>query len=150
MSVKGNKEMYEQVVNGLNTSKGDIAKIRSTFEKYCAPGFIMHHHRRGDMNMDQAAQYYAEIWAAFPDLILSIDDMVVEEDKMAVRAKARGTHRGTYMGIPATGKQMEMTGIQIAKAVGGKSLEMWEEVDALGMMIQLGVIPDPAKSSVSR
>ncbi|MFC2009473.1 ester cyclase [Chloroflexota bacterium] len=144
MSVKENKEMYEQVIDGLNASKGDAAKIRSTLEKHCAPGFTIHRGRQGDMNLDQAVQHYVEIWAAFPDFKLSIDNMVAEEDKVAIRATGQGTHKGTYMGIPATGKQVKTTAMQINKIVWGKSVEIWELVDGLGMMIQLGVIPDPA------
>jgi len=145
MSEKENKELYESVLNGLTTAKGDIAKIRSMLEKYCAPDFINHSARAGDMNLEQISQHYTELWAAFPDLVLSIDDLVAEGDKLAARCTGQGTHKGTYMGIPATGKQVTAITIQICKIAGGKFVEMWELVDGLGMMIQLGVVPDPAQ-----
>jgi len=148
MSVKENKEMYEQAVKDLNASKGDVAKIRSALEKCCAPGFINHNARGGDMNLDQIAQYYAEFWVTCPDFNVSIDDMIAEGDKLAACCTGKGTHKGTYMGIAPTGKQITALTMQFGKIEGGKFVEVWELPDAMGMMIQLGVIPDPAKSSV--
>lgn len=142
MPAKDNKEMYEQVIKDLNAAKGDIAKIRSTLEKNCAPGFIYHHARRGDMDLDQTVQYFAELWVALPDGIVSIDDLVAEEDKLAVRSTFQGTNEGAYMGIPATGKRIAVTEMQFFKIVGGKAVELWALPDGLSMMIQLGVIPD--------
>ena len=145
MSEKENKEVYVQVVKELNAAKGDIAKIRSTMEKHCAPGFITHHARAGDMNLEQVIQHYNELWTAFPDLVLSIDDLIAQEDKLAARATGKGTHQGTYMGIPATGKQITIKAMQFGKIEGGKAVEIWEIPDALSMMAQVGLIPDPAQ-----
>lgn len=142
MLAKENKKRYIQFIKEYNASKGDINKIRYILEAYCAPGCIIHHARMGDMNLDQAAQYYAEIWAAFPDLFFSIDDMVAEEDKMAVRCAGQGTHTETFMEIPATGKRIVMEEWQMFKIEKGKAVEAWELPDGLGMMVQLGVAPD--------
>lgn len=141
MPAKENKERFVQFVKEINECKGDIARIRYILEKYCAPGYISHHARIGDMNLDQEAHHFAEIWAAFPDLIVSIDDMIAEEKKFAARVTLEGVHKGAYMGIPATGKQIKMTAWQFIKMVEGKSVEVWELPDGLGMMSQLGVVP---------
>jgi predicted ester cyclase len=65
-------------------------------------------------------------------------DLVAEGDKVAIRWSWRGIHKGEYMGIAPTGKQVTMTGISILRIVGGKIVEEWGESDNLGFMEQLG------------
>lgn len=79
----------------------------------------------------------------FPDIQYTLEDMIAEEDKVATRWTGRGTHKGEFMGVAPTGKQVTITGIQITRHVGGKIVEIWDEMDNLGMMQQLGVIPPP-------
>ncbi len=69
--------------------------------------------------------------------------MIAEEDKAVTRWTATGTHQGTLMGIPPTGKQATATGIVIGRLANGKFVESWLNFDALGMLQQLGVIPTP-------
>jgi steroid delta-isomerase-like uncharacterized protein len=83
------------------------------------------------------------MFTAFPDLQVTIEDMVAEGDRVVKRWTARGTHDGEFMGIPATGNQIEVTGIDIYRMAGDKIEECWSNSDALGMMQQLGVIPSP-------
>ena len=78
---------------------------------------------------------------AFPDLALTVDDILAEGNKVTVRWTARGTHKGTLMGIPPTGKQVTLTGISVIRTTGGKVAEQWVTWDTLGMMQQLGAIP---------
>jgi steroid delta-isomerase-like uncharacterized protein len=79
--------------------------------------------------------------AAFPDGRVTIEDMIAEGDKVVTRYNSRGTHKGDFMGIPATGKKVAVTGIVISRIAKGKIAEEWEEFDALGFMVQLGAIP---------
>lgn len=144
MSAKENKESYMQNIKDLNASKGDVKKIGSILEKSCVPGYTHHHHMRGEMNLDQTSQYYAELWSAFPDMELVIDDMVAEEDKLATRCTIQGTQKGAFIGIPATGKRGVITGMQFFKMAEGKFVEGWELPDAFSLGVQLGVIPYPA------
>ena len=65
---------------------------------------------------------------------------------MVVRWTWRATHKGEYMGIAPTGKQVTLTGIAISRVVDGKTVEEWGEMDNLGMMQQLGVVPPPGQS----
>jgi len=79
--------------------------------------------------------------SAFPDLHLSIDDIIGEGDKVVTRWILRGTHKGDLMGIAPTGKQVTIWGINIERNANGKRVEEWEAWDVLGLMQQLGVIP---------
>ena len=81
---------------------------------------------------------------AFPDLKFSLDDEVVEGDKVVHRWTMTGTHEAPLMGIPATGKQATWTGITIFRFADGKIVERWANVDVLGILQQLGVIPEMA------
>jgi predicted ester cyclase len=83
---------------------------------------------------------------AFPDLHLTIEDLIAEGDKVVDRQTARGTHQGTFMGIPPTGKQITVTAMNISRIVGGKIVEHWVELDTLGMLQQLGVVPMPGQA----
>ena len=79
--------------------------------------------------------------AAFPDLKISAEDMIADGDKVAVRAVIRGTHKGEFMGVPATGKQFEVSGIDIIRFEGGKAVEHWGVTDTMSLMQQLGAVP---------
>jgi steroid delta-isomerase-like uncharacterized protein len=89
---------------------------------------------------------FAGLRAAFADLHYTIDDQLADGDKVATRWTMRGTHTGELMGIPATGKAVTVSGIQIERIVDGKIVEHWRKSDDLGLMQQLGVIPAPAAS----
>jgi steroid delta-isomerase-like uncharacterized protein len=78
--------------------------------------------------------------AAFPDWRYTIEDTVAEGDRVAVRWTARGTHQGEFMGIPPTGKQSTLTGINIFRIEDGRIGEYWHNFDMLGWLQQLGAI----------
>ena len=82
---------------------------------------------------------------AFPDLDFTIEDQIAEGDEVVSRWSASGTHQGELMGIPATGKQARVTGITIDRIQGGKIVETWTSWDRLGLLQQLGVVPEPTR-----
>ncbi len=85
-------------------------------------------------------------FSAFPDLHVTIHDMVAEEDKVAVRWSFSGTHKGELPGnppLPPTGKQIEVNAMAVHRVAGDKLAETWVNFDAMGMMQQLGVVPPP-------
>ena len=88
-------------------------------------------------------QYATMVRTAFPDFNLTIVDQVAEGDREVHRITGRGTHKGTFMDIPPTNKDIEINGIIIDRIAGGKVVESWAQVDMFGMMQQLGVIPPP-------
>ena len=83
--------------------------------------------------------------AAFPDLQLTVDDLVVEGDKVVGRWTARGTNTGPLMGMPPTGKQATISGISILTFAGNQVTEQRTNWDTMGMLQQLGVIPTPGQ-----
>ena len=83
---------------------------------------------------------------AFPDVAFAIEDQVAEGEKVGTRWVARGTHQGELMGIAPTGNSIEVRAFTLQRFSGGKIAEDWAHYDALGMMRQLGVVPDPGQS----
>ena len=82
--------------------------------------------------------------AAFHGLHVTIDDIMADGDKVTARFTARGTHNGEFMGLPPTGKAITMTGIEIFRIKDGKIAELWGEVNLMGLMQQLGILPGMA------
>ncbi len=78
---------------------------------------------------------------AFPDVHLTVEDMIAEGDKVVTRYTSHGSQKGAFMGIPPTGKQMTVSSIVIARIVDGKIVEEWGLDDQMGMLQQLGIIP---------
>jgi steroid delta-isomerase-like uncharacterized protein len=85
----------------------------------------------------------ASIQAAFSDGQSTIDDIVAEGDRVAWRWKYRGRHTGDFQGIPATQKEVALTGITIDRIMDGRLVERWSVTDTLGFLQQLGAIPGP-------
>ena len=82
--------------------------------------------------------------AAFPDGKITVDDQIAEGDIVASRWTARGTNTGELMGMPATGKEVTVSGIAYTRIVDGKVRESWNSWDTLSMLQQLGVVPEVA------
>jgi steroid delta-isomerase-like uncharacterized protein len=127
------RRYVEEVLN-----KKNLALVDELF----APTFVDH-----DSSMPQAKgpegvkRLAAMVHAAFPDLNFSIEDLIAEGDKVVYRYTIRGIHQNDFMGIPATGKAVKVTGIHIYRISDGKLQEEWENWDMLGLLRQLGVIP---------
>ena len=86
-------------------------------------------------------QHIADLEAAFPCYELVADDLIVENEKVVLRFAFRATHHGEFMGIPATGRQVNAPGIIIYRIADNKIVEHWMQFDSLTLMQQLGVQP---------
>lgn len=89
-------------------------------------------------------QFYGVLHNAFPDLRFTIEDQIAEGDRVVTRWTATGTHTGAFQGLPPTGRQFKLAGIDIDRFAGGKVVECWPNADELGLLQQLGVLPAPA------
>jgi steroid delta-isomerase-like uncharacterized protein len=90
--------------------------------------------------------FFRMIRQAFPDIKATIDDELVQGDKVVVRSTWRGTHRGEFFGIPPTGKPVAFEVIDIARVRDGQVVEHWGVTDNLKLMQQLGVVPAPGQA----
>jgi predicted ester cyclase len=86
---------------------------------------------------------------AFPDLRYVVEDSIESGDKIVNRLTARGTMTSEYMGMPATNKRATWTEIHIGRVVNGRLTEHWGLVDQLGLLVQLGIVQNPARVAVA-
>jgi len=109
----------------------------------------MHHDPSLPPEMQRGRDAYKQInnmfRAAFPDLSVTVEDLVAEGNTVSARWIWGGTQRGEMMGIPPTNKQVSATGTSIHRVAEGKIVESWFNFDSLGMMQQLGVVPTPGQ-----
>jgi steroid delta-isomerase-like uncharacterized protein len=89
----------------------------------------------------------ANLLTAFPDMQLIQEDLIAEGDQVVERWTVRGTHQGPFQSIPATGKHVTFTGIDVFRIVDGKILLVGQSLDQLGLLQQLGVIPAMGQTS---
>jgi steroid delta-isomerase-like uncharacterized protein len=114
--------------------------LRAIFTEAYAPDCIMHA-TEGDRSLEEDIQYTLIFLTAFPDLRVTVEDMVAEDDKVATHWTMHGTHDGPLSGIPATGKQVTVKGVTTKRITDGKVVEEWALIDMLGMMQQLSTAP---------
>jgi steroid delta-isomerase-like uncharacterized protein len=93
---------------------------------------------------DGVRYFYTALRSAFPNLHFTIDAQIAEGDCVVTRWTARGMHAGSFQGVPATGKHVTFSGLDLDRIVDGRVVECWANVDELGLMQQLGAIPAPA------
>ncbi len=84
------------------------------------------------------------IVAGFPDVHVTIEDLLADGDKVIERTTARATHTGEFNGISATGNKVQWTEVHIYSLENKKIVELWSEIDLLGLLVQLGAVPGPA------
>ena len=144
MSVEENKAVVRREMEELFNYTGNL----DATEEIIASNYVSYEPTSGEVRgIEGAKQFAATYREAFPDLENTIEDTVAEGDKVVVRFRARGTHQGETKAFgPPTDKRMEITGITIKRLSEGKIVEAWTNFDALGMMQQLGLIPEPAQT----
>jgi steroid delta-isomerase-like uncharacterized protein len=143
MSAEENKDIVRREVEELYNSDGNL----DVADQIYASGYVLYDPSvpGGELRGPEAAkQIAADYRSAFPDLHTTFDEAIAEGDKVAYRWTASGTHEGELMGTPPTGNRMTLTGIAISRISGGKIEECWQNLDALGMMQQLGLMDEPA------
>ena len=103
------------------------------------PDFVAHvPGAPGPLNSEAWVGFVSSFADAFPDLRLTVEDVVANEDRTAARVTFRGTHHGDFQGVPATGRSVTFTSIEFNRMADGKIAEHWVELDLLGLLQQLG------------
>jgi predicted ester cyclase len=98
------------------------------------------------LNFDESVKLNKEYNEAFPDVKVTVENQIAEGDLVASRVTYQGTHKGELQGVSPSGKKAKVTGMSLQRIVNSKIVEEWNEFDALGMMQQIGAIPEPAHS----
>ncbi len=131
------KRFYEEVVN-----KGNLKLI----DELVAAEFVEHEESPGmKPGREGLKEFFGMFRAAFPDLQFQINDLVAKDDKVWAYITIRGTHKGQFMDMAATGRKIEIKGFDIVRLVNGKAVEHWGLTDSMTMMMQLGAIPMPGQ-----
>jgi steroid delta-isomerase-like uncharacterized protein len=136
MSVEDNNELVCRSIEGEN--QADLGMVED-----CYATNYVHHDPDNPAVRDWPGlkEAFRGYFAAFPDGQVVIDDLIAEGDKVVKRRTSRGTHKGEFAGIPATGNQIIYTGTVTYRLAGGKIVEAWWNYDLFGMLQQLGAIP---------
>jgi steroid delta-isomerase-like uncharacterized protein len=140
MSAEVNKAIVRREVEEI-FSRGNL----DAADEIYAPDYVGHEPTTPEdiRGLEGAKQYAAVYREAFPDLQVTVEDQIAEGDRVATRFTARGTHQGELEGIAPTGNRVEITGIVISRVADGKIAEDWTNFDALGMLQQIGAVPQP-------
>ena len=145
MSTDANKALvrryYDEVLN-----RGDLAVV----DELLAPEFVSHAPSGATFGLEQYRQTIAMSRGAFPDLHVVVEAQLAEADRVVTRWTARGTHTGAFMGLPPSGRQVSVSAIHIHRIAGRRVVEHWEQIDALGLLQQLGALPAPGQAQPSR
>jgi steroid delta-isomerase-like uncharacterized protein len=94
-----------------------------------------------DVGLREFKTFAVGLRSAFPDMNVTIDDVIEQGDKVVARWTATMTHMGDFLGIAPTGKQATITGTSIQRISGGKIVEGWDNWDQLGLLVQIGALP---------
>ncbi|GAA3263326.1 ester cyclase [Nonomuraea helvata] len=134
-----NKETYHHFHDAINS--GDLEVISKAIDEYVHPEGRFHTAERTDV---PAVQAQKRIWEtllrAFPDIHVTVEDLLAEGDKIVVRQTVTGTNSGEYRGMPATGRSVTYNEIFIVCFADGQITDLWGVVDVYSQLRQLGLI----------
>lgn len=138
MSAKKNKALVERFVEEF-WNEGNL----SAADELMTPEAVIHMPTGELVDLDGLKSFAGTLRESFPDWHSTLEEMIAEGDKVAERWTGRGTHRGELMGIPPTGKRVEVPGSVFYGIVDGKIVEFRGLFNMMSLMQQLGVMPSP-------
>jgi steroid delta-isomerase-like uncharacterized protein len=143
MSVAEHKALIHRIVEAANRSDWEA------IERLFAPTYLDHDRSREHLPPGPTGvrQAWLATRAAFPDLRVTVADLVADGDRVAVRGVLQGTHDGELMGIPPTGRRVTVSFIDINRIAEGELAERWAESDTVGLLQQIGVIPGAGETA---
>jgi predicted ester cyclase len=138
MSTEENKNIVRRIFEeGLNQNKPEV------FDELISPSYVNYDFPAPARGLEGFKMVIGVFRAAFPDMHVTLEEELAEGDKVITRGYFTGTHEGDFQGIPSTGKQIKVKYIDIWRVENGKLVENWVQMDQLGLMQQLGVLPMP-------
>jgi steroid delta-isomerase-like uncharacterized protein len=135
-----NAELVRQIFDEIN--KGDLESAG----KLLAPGYINYGFPGIPSGPEGFTMVIGMFRSAFPDMNVRVDEVIADGDRVATRGRMTGTHQGEFMGIPASGRSVDIGYIDIWRAEDGKLAENWVEMDRVGLLQQIGAIPAPEQN----
>ena len=137
MSTEDNKQVMSRFIEFINTANEKLGnKLISIDAKFYVPG--------QSEPMQGPSGYMAIIGmmrSGFPDVQWTLEEMVAEEDKIATRFTMRGTHKGTFFGVPPTGKSIKVQVMNLYRFSNERIIEEYGQPDLLGLLQQIGAMP---------
>jgi steroid delta-isomerase-like uncharacterized protein len=140
MNTNTERRLAETFVQMLNTHDPDLV------DAFIATDY-RNHNAFVDDGREANRQFWAAFFAALPDLTATMEDLVIAGDRVVGRFVYRGTHRGEFMGLPASGRPVEMRSIDIWRVADGLFVEHWDELNTLEFFQQLGALPQLAPAA---
>lgn len=136
---EANKAVYKRLHDATNSR--DLELISRTVDEEFHPDAVFHTPVPTDATAPQAVKgAWAMLLRAFPDIQVTVEDMIAEGDKIVVRNTVTGTHQGDYRGLPATGRTITYKEIFIVRFSEGRVAEVWGIVDVFSQLQQLGAL----------
>jgi steroid delta-isomerase-like uncharacterized protein len=140
---KGGRGMSAQENKALVRRAWELADNPDVLDEVYAPDVLWHEPDQEIRGLEQAKQFVPTYNIAFPDMTVTVEDVIAEGDKVVTRVTLRGTHQGeTEEFGPPTGRQVELKGITISRIEDSKIVEEWDAYDNLSMLQQLGLVPE--------
>jgi len=136
------QRLAEAFVEMLNTHDPDLV------DSFVATDY-RNHNAFVDDGREANRQFWAGFFAALPDLTATMEDLIVSGDRVVGRFVYRGTHLGEFMGLPPSGRPVEMRSIDIWRVADGLFVEHWDELNTLEFFQQLGALPQLAQGGAS-
>jgi predicted ester cyclase len=133
-----NEQLFRRIIEE-GWSKGDTAVV----DELASPDFVEHQYGLVSPDAAGVKDQIASLHRAFPDFSMTVEDLVRSGDRVWGRMTARGTQEGQFGPIPATGKRVEITVVDIMRFKDGKLVEHWGVADRFAAMEQLGMKPPP-------
>lgn len=129
------RRFFDQVLG-----EGDLAAVEELF----SPDYIDHDplDEEDTEGHDGVRDDVSMYRSAFPDIKATVEDQLAEGDRVATRVTVRSTHEGEFQGVPPSGRKTEVTGVVIHRFADGRIAEAWWNWDALGLLQQIGAIPE--------
>lgn len=145
LNVKGqsveeqNMAIARQVFTAVCNSN-DLESANRSIDEYFAPNFGVNRTPPGiTPNVSGTKKWKSSVMKAFPDYHTEIEDQFADGDRVVIRWRSRGTHRGEFQGVAPTGREVTVTGITICRFADGKITESWVGFDTQDLIRQLGV-----------
>ena len=124
---------------------GDPARRDDYFELLYHDDVVLHGYAPEPLTPKSTVKaFYAQIFEGFPDAHVVVEQSLAEGDRLALGFRFAGTHDGTFMGVPATGRPVDVPGMTILRFEGGRCVERWAVADFLSVLVQIGALPPPA------